>query len=163
MSQTKQTRTLDDYLALPYTIALVRDEDDEGNAGYVAEVEELPGCLSQGATPEDAIRNIFDAMEGWLSVALEDGKAIPEPRAGKNYSGRFLLRIPQTLHAELAREAEREGVSLNQYAAITLARGVGRREKEYASPSFGVARTAEGAAKAAGLDEDAPLRDRAGM
>ncbi len=132
MSQMKQTRTLDDYLALPYTIELVRDEDDEGNSGYVAEVEELPGCLSQGATPEEAIRNIFDAMEGWLSVALEDGRPIPEPRAGKNYSGRFLLRIPQTLHAELARVAEREGVSLNQYAATTLARAVGRREKEYA-------------------------------
>ena len=74
---------LDDYLALPYTIELVRDEDDEGNAGYLAEVEELPGCLSQGATPEEAIRNIFDAMEGWLSVALEDGTPIPEPRAGR--------------------------------------------------------------------------------
>ncbi len=132
MSQRKKTRALDDYLALPYTIELVRDEDDEGNSGYVAEVEELPGCLSQGATPEEAIRNIFDAMEGWLSVALEDGRPIPEPRAGKNYSGRFLLRIPQTLHAELARVAEREGVSLNQYAATTLARAVGRREKEYA-------------------------------
>jgi predicted RNase H-like HicB family nuclease len=128
MSQTKDTRTLDDYLALPYTIELVRDEEDEGNAGYIAEVDELPGCLSQGATPEEAIRNIFDAMEGWLSVALEDGTPIPEPRAGKNYSGRFLLRIPQTLHAELAREADREGVSLNQFAATTLARAVGRVE-----------------------------------
>ena len=132
MSQKKETRTLDDYLGLPYTIELVRDEDDEGNSGYVAEVKELPGCLSQGATPEEAIRSIFDAMEGWLSVALEDGRSIPEPRAGKHYSGRFLLRIPQTLHAELAREAEREGVSLNQYAATTLARAVGRREKKYA-------------------------------
>jgi predicted HicB family RNase H-like nuclease len=84
------------------------------------------------ATIPEAIRNIFDAMEGWLSVALEDGKAIPEPRAGKHYSGRFLLRIPRTLHAELAREAEREGVSLNQYAATTLARAVARRDREYA-------------------------------
>src|SRR5712691_3819917 len=105
MSQMKQTRALDDYLALPYTIELVRDEDDEGNAGYVSEVEELPGCLSQGTTPEDSIRNIFEALECWLSVPLEDGRSLPAPRAGKNYSRRFLLPIPQTLHAEPAREA----------------------------------------------------------
>lgn len=133
MSQNQETRTLEDYLALPYAIELVRDEDEEGNTGFVAEVEELPGCLSQGATPEEAIHNVFNAMEGWLSVALEDGRPIPEPRAGRTYSGRFVLRIPQSLHADLAHEAEREGVSLNQYVATTLARAVGRgREKEYA-------------------------------
>ena len=132
MSQANEaTRTLDEYLELPYTIELVRDEDDEGNVGYVAEVDELPGAISQGATPEEAIRNVFNAMEGWISIALEDGREIPEPRSGKDFSGRFLLRIPQSLHAKLAREAEREGVSLNQYAATTLAGAVGwRREKE---------------------------------
>jgi antitoxin HicB len=71
-------------------------------------------------------------MEGWLSVALADGKTIPQPRAARQYSGRFLLRVSQSLHADLVREAEREGVSLNQYAATTLARAVGHREKKYA-------------------------------
>jgi antitoxin HicB len=125
MSQVSETtRTVDDYLELPYTIELVRDEDDEGNVGYVAEVDELPGAISQGATPEEAIRSVFDAMKGWLSVALEDGREIPEPRRGKDFSGRFLLRIPKSLHAELAHEADREGVSLNQYVATTLAAAV---------------------------------------
>jgi antitoxin HicB len=155
MSQNRETRTLEDYLALPYTIELVRDEDDEGNTGFVAEVEELPGCLSQGATPEEAIHNVFNAMEGWLSVALEDGRPIPEPRVARTYSGRFVLRIPQSLHADLARVAEREGVSLNQYVATTLARAVGR-------PRFGSVRTAKGATQAAAADEHAPARERAG-
>jgi antitoxin HicB len=65
-----------------YTIKLVRDEDDEGNAGYVAEVEDPPGCISQGATPEDAIRNLFDAIRGWLLVALEDGRDRHRPAWG---------------------------------------------------------------------------------
>jgi antitoxin HicB len=131
MSQATEAKTLDEYLELPYTIELVRDRDDDGNEGYVAEVEELPGCISQGRTPEEAIHNVFDAMQGWISVALEDGREIPEPSDGKDYSGRFLLRIPQSLHAELVREAEREGVSLNQYAATALAGAVGwRRGKE---------------------------------
>lgn len=120
-------RTLDEYLTLPYRIALVHDEDDEGNAGWVAEVEELPGCLSQGATPEEAIENVLDAMKGWISVALEDEKEIPEPRALAGHSGRFLLRLPRTLHAELARQAEHEGVSLNTFVTSALAGAVGWR------------------------------------
>jgi antitoxin HicB len=125
MSGASRPRSVEEYLELPYTIELVRDEDDAGNAGYVAEVDELPGCVSQGVTPEEAIRNVFDAMRGWISVALDDGRAIPEPRRDRHFSGRFLLRIPQGLHAELARRAEREGVSLNQFAATTLAGAVG--------------------------------------
>jgi antitoxin HicB len=124
----KQTRTLDDYLALPYTIELVRDEDDEGNAGYVAEVEELPALPEPRRDARRSDPEHFRCDGGLALGRPQDGKAIPEPRVGKNYSGRFLLRIPQTLHAELAREAEREGVSLKQYAATTLARAVGRVE-----------------------------------
>jgi predicted RNase H-like HicB family nuclease len=43
----------------------------------VAEVEELPGAISQGATPEEAVSSVYDAMAGWISIALEDGKEIP--------------------------------------------------------------------------------------
>ncbi len=120
-------RTLDEYLALPYTISIVPDRDDDGNTGYVAEVAELPGCISQGATIEEAAAGVRDAMLGWLSVAIDDGIEIPEPRDPASYSGRLLLRIPRSLHAELARQAELEGVSLNQFLAATLAHAVGLR------------------------------------
>jgi predicted RNase H-like HicB family nuclease len=122
--------TIEDYLDLPYTIEITHDRDDEGNEGFVAEVRELPGCISQGATIEEAASRIRDAMEGWISVALEDGKDIPAPQDPDAFSGRFLLRLPRGLHAELAREAEREGVSLNQYVATTLAGAVGWRRRE---------------------------------
>jgi predicted RNase H-like HicB family nuclease len=124
-------RTLEEYLALPYTIEIVQDHDDDGHAGYVAEVKELPGVISQGETVEEAATNVHDAMAGWISVALEDGIEIPEPVDVDAYSGRFLLRIPRSLHADLARRAEEEGVSLNQFVAITLARVAGsRRSRE---------------------------------
>jgi antitoxin HicB len=118
-------RTLEEYLELPYTISIVHDRDDDGNAGYVAEVKELPGCISQGETVEEAAASIMDAMAGWISVAMEDGLEIPEPRDPASFSGRFLLRISRSLHADLARQAEEEGVSLNQYVATTLARVTG--------------------------------------
>lgn len=125
-------RTPEDYLELPYTIRLTHDRDDDGNAGYVAEVEELPGVISQGDTLEDAAVSVRDAMLGWISVALEDGIDIPEPRDPNAHSGRFLLRIPKGLHSELARQAEREGVSLNQYVSTTLAGAIGYRRDRVA-------------------------------
>lgn len=123
-------KTLDDYLELPYGIVVTHDRDDEDAEGYVAEVRELPGVISQGKTAEDAVRNVYDAMAGWISVALQDGVEIPEPRGPASFSGRFLLRLPQGLHAELARQAEEEGVSLNQYVTTMLAGAAGWRARE---------------------------------
>jgi antitoxin HicB len=117
---------VEDYLALPYAIELVQDSDAAGHRGWVAEIEELPGCISQGATPEEAIANVRDAMLGWISVALEDGRDVPHPRALGTYSGKFIVRVPSSLHADLVRTAAREGVSLNQFVATTLARYLGR-------------------------------------
>jgi predicted HicB family RNase H-like nuclease len=69
-------------------------------------------------------------MAGWISVALEDGVEIPKPRDPASFSGRFLLRLPRGLHAELARQAEEEGVSLNQYVTTMLAGAAGWRARE---------------------------------
>src|SRR5271157_1338964 len=102
--------TLDDYLALPYRVILTPDTDEEGRSGWVAEIAELPGGISQGEPPNDAVVNVRDAMVGWLSVALEDGRPIPVPRDEDSYSGRFVTRLAGSLHATLARQAEAEGV-----------------------------------------------------
>jgi antitoxin HicB len=122
-------RDPEEYLKLPYEIRLVRDEGEDGRAGWVAEVEELPGCISQGATAEEAVANLRDAMLGWISVALEDELEIPLPNVRSSYSGRFIVRLPQSLHAELVRAAEREGVSLNQFVTNVLAGAVGWRRR----------------------------------
>jgi antitoxin HicB len=117
-------RTVEDYLDLPYHIVLVRDEDEDGDVGYVARVEELPGCISQGDSPNEAMESVRDAMYGWIKIALEDGKEIPEPITEPAYSGRFMVRGPKTLHAALARAAEQEGVSLNLFVVSALSASV---------------------------------------
>jgi antitoxin HicB len=121
---------IDDYVSLPYRVALTPDADDEGRSGWIAEVLELPGCVSQGDTPDEAVDHLRDAMAGWISVALEDGREIPTPRPQDSYSGRFLVRLPATLHAQLARQADAEGVSLNQFVSLALAAAVGWRGRE---------------------------------
>ena len=112
-------------MELPYAIVVVHDVDEHGNSGWVAEVEELPGAVSQGRTPVEAVERVREAMRDWIAVALEDGVAIPEPRATADFSGRFVVRVPTSLHADLVRNAEREGVSLNQFVMGALAGAVG--------------------------------------
>jgi antitoxin HicB len=115
-------KTLDYYLGLPYTIELTPDPEE----GWFVRVKELPGCSSQGDTAEEALEMIQDAMKGWLEVSLEEHYPIPEPAPEEEYSGKFVLRVPKSLHHELVEQAERESVSLNTYCLNVLAKAVGR-------------------------------------
>lgn len=113
-------KRIEKYMKLPYTIKLIPEEDGT----YFVEVEELPGCMSAGDTPEEAIEMIQDAMRGWLEVAIEDGLDIPLPNATKEYSGKFLIRVPKYLHRRLSEQAKKEGVSLNQFVVSLLSEKV---------------------------------------
>ena len=108
-----------EYMKLPYSV-IIRHMDDESGEYYFATVAELDGCMSHGKTLEEAASNIREAMEGWIETKLETGFPVPVPAAQENFSGKFIVRLPKSLHAKLAREAEREGVSLNQYAVYSV-------------------------------------------
>lgn len=109
-------RRLEYYMDLPYRIELIPDE-----GGWFVSIPDLPGCMSQGETPDEALEMIRDAQREWLTVALRHGDQITEPRSDEGYSGKFVLRLPRSLHRTLSEEAEREGISLNQYATMLLA------------------------------------------
>ncbi len=109
-----------EHVNKPHPIQLTRMvEDDE--TYWMAEILDLPGCLSDGATPEEAVQMIMDAKETWIEATLEGGYTIPEPHAEPEYSGKLLIRMPKSLHGQLASEAKREGVSLNQHIVAVLA------------------------------------------
>lgn len=59
----------------------IRPLAPEDGGGFVAVAPELPGCRSDGETPEEALRNGYDAVECWIEAALEMGRQIPPPRA----------------------------------------------------------------------------------
>jgi antitoxin HicB len=129
--------SLEDYTSLPYHFLLVRDGEDKGKP-WTAAVEELPGCTSHGKTSDEALDEIEAAMAKWIAVALEEGREIPEPRSATTHSGRLLLRMPRTLHADLTRASEREGVSLNQFITDVLAGTIvwrGRPDDVHPRPS----------------------------
>ena len=91
--------------------------------GYLAEAPDLPGCVTAGETEEQALANLREAMAAWLDSALAGGGEIPEPRPepGAQVSGRMLVRMPPSLHAQLVDRAAHEGVSANQMAVALLA------------------------------------------
>jgi len=121
-SEEHMNKPLAYYLALPYTIELSANED----GSWFVRVAELPGCMSHGETAQEAVTNIQEVLPFWLEGALETGFEIPEPRAEADYSGKFVVRIPRSLHRALVENAERDGVSLNQYTNVALATAVGR-------------------------------------
>ena len=112
------------YLAKPYARELIRNEDGT----WFARVMELKGCMTEGNTREEALKNLDDAMKGWIDVAIEDGESIPEPLESRSFSGKFVVRVPRSLHRNLAKRAEVEGVSLNQVVVTALAREVGQKK-----------------------------------
>jgi antitoxin HicB len=119
-------KTVDDYLKLPYQITLVRDDEDS-KAGWLARVEEVPGCTTRARTPQESVTRVTRLLTQWIGEAIQEGREIPEPKPTESHSGRLLLRMPQSLHGELTRAAEREQVSLNQFITDALAGAVGWR------------------------------------
>ena len=119
---------VEDYLELPYTIEVMKDEG-ENYSGWFARVVELPGCMTQADTFVELSDMVREAMAAWIETALEDGETIPLPRSVEDYSGRFVIRIPKTLHRELVEMAEREGVSLNTFVNVALGKAIGRGKK----------------------------------
>lgn len=116
-------KDLEYYLRLPYRVVL--HPSLEG--GYAVELPDLPGCISQGETVQEALEMIEDAKRCWIADALEAGEAVPEP-IDDTHSGRILVRAPKSLHRTLSEKAREEGVSLNQYIVFQLARAIGRND-----------------------------------
>lgn len=110
-------KTIDYYVNLPYKMEIIPDNDE---GGFVASFPDLPGCITIGDTIEEVIQNIIDAKKAWLEAELEIGAIIPEPEGLKEYSGQFKLRLPKTLHKQLAEHSKVEGVSMNQYCVYLL-------------------------------------------
>lgn len=98
---------------------------DEGG-GYSITFPDLPGCRSDGATPEEAIENGRDALESWLEVAKEFGDKVPV--ASSSVSGKFVQRVPRSLHAQLIDQAKAEGVSLNTLVVSIVSQGLGQKQ-----------------------------------
>ena len=103
----------------------IRPLTAEEGGGYLVEFPDYPGCMSDGETPEEAIKEGADALKSYLETLKALGR--PMPATGDVYGGQWRQRVPKSMHAALARRAAREGVSLNMLVTTILAEGLGRR------------------------------------
>lgn len=116
---------MDEQLKYPFEIRALSEEE---GGGYIISFPDLPGCISDGETIEEAIENGIDAMNSWIKTSQEFDDPVPEPGSSQA-SGRFVQRIPRSLHARLAARAKYEGVSMNSLVTAIIAESLGKREE----------------------------------
>jgi len=113
-----------DFESYPFTIRPLSRED---GGGFLIEYPDIPGCMSDGQTPTEAMRNGRDALKSALRTLREFGDPIPKPGSFSASSGQWRQRVPKSLHARLVARAAREGVSLNMLVTALLAEGLSGR------------------------------------
>lgn len=105
---------------------IVRHLSKEDGGGYLIEFPDLPGCMSDGETIKEAIENGHDAVMCWMNAAKESGRAIPKPGELDKQSGKWVQRVPKSIHLRLVKKAEEEGVSLNTLVITIIAEALGQ-------------------------------------
>ena len=108
----------------------IRPLSVEEGGGYLISFPDFSECIADGETPEEAIQNGLDALTETVAALEEMGLVVPEPGSGGTYSGKFIQRVPKSLHARLAAKAAQEGVSMNSLVISYLAEHLGTRNND---------------------------------
>ncbi|MCU0572651.1 MAG: type II toxin-antitoxin system HicB family antitoxin [Syntrophobacteraceae bacterium] len=101
-----------------YTYRVTWSEEDKE---YVGLCTEFPSLSWLARTPEAALKGIRKVVADVVKDMRESGDPIPDPIASRQYSGKFMFRVPPEVHRKLAVQAAEAGVSLNRLAGSKLA------------------------------------------
>ncbi len=105
----------------------VRPLSAEEGSGYLVSFPDFNECIADGETIEEAIAEGNKALTAVISALKKKGLPIPQPGSYGAYSGKFVQRLPKSLHARLQAQARREGVSINTLAITYIAEGLMRK------------------------------------
>lgn len=106
----------------------IRPLSEEDGGGFLISFTDFSDCISDGETIEEAIENGLDALQETIAALESLNMPVPEPGSGGSYSGKFIQRVPKSIHARLVMRAKQEGVSMNSLVISILAESLGRRE-----------------------------------
>jgi len=102
-----------------YAYRVLWSEDDQEYVGLCSEFSSLSWLEP---TQEKALKGIRKLVSECISDLNKNGEEVPNPIAVRDYSGKFMVRIPPEIHRQLAVQAAESGVSLNRIASAKLAR-----------------------------------------
>lgn len=100
-----------------YAYRVVWSEEDQEYVGLCAE---FPSLSWLAKTPETALPGIRSLVAETVADMRKGGEDVPEPLVARQYSGKFIVRVPPEVHRKLALEAAEAGVSLNRLASSRL-------------------------------------------
>jgi predicted HicB family RNase H-like nuclease len=100
-----------------YTYRITWSEEDNDYVGLCAE---FPSLSWLAESPEAALKGIGNLVRDVVADMVSNGETVPEPIAVRNYSGKFMVRVPPEVHRQLAIEAAEAGVSLNRVVSAKL-------------------------------------------
>jgi len=104
----------------------VRPLSTEEGGGYLISFPDFAECISDGESVDEAVENGRDALKATIAALKSKKLPVPAPNSGGVASGKFVARVPKTVHAQLAARARAEGVSLNALVLTFIAQGLGR-------------------------------------
>ncbi len=94
--------------------------------GFLISYPDFTECLADGETLEEALQNGREALQAVIEALQEQGMPVPAPNGGGVASGKFIARVPKSIHAQLTARARMEGVSLNAMVLTLIAKGLGQ-------------------------------------
>lgn len=103
----------------------VRPLSTEEGGGYLISFPDFAECISDGESVDEAVENGRDALKATIAALRSRKLPVPAPNSGGVASGKFVARVPKTVHAQLATRARAEGVSLNALVLTFIAQGLG--------------------------------------
>ena len=107
------------YMSLKYPVNIEQEQDGSFFISY----PDLEGCFSCADTLEGVLIMGEDARRAWTETAIENGIFIPEPRKTENFPDNYKIHMPRALYRQLAQNALKQGISMNQYCVYLLSKG----------------------------------------
>ena len=100
-----------------YTYRITWSEEDKE---YVGLCVEFPSLSRLAESPESALKGIRKVVEEVIKEMKDSGESPPDPLSCRNFSGKFVVRIPPNVHRRLVIQAAEEGISLNRLVSEKL-------------------------------------------